>query len=510
MTTRAAPKAARPTPKSSLKTTGKGQGKGDKQSTNVLEIVPGRFNETDWLSLIETDETENFIADIFENIWKDVSEQIQQTYLRRQLISFTLMRAENALSTVVQWAFLERDESKPADGYFWIDDDEPIPCSMDNWGEGVVPACREERPQEIDISSLSMSERSPSAPLKSQRSDHIDPIQRPSTSSSYSDTHTKQFDDPLDKENKTTRSMETDIDETPRKPPTRRLSFHKKSSSHDILVIETQPPKLEPLGDLFQRTSTINTSKNRRVVAPKGLSHFGSDTLQSMTNITESTATLTKSIRKAESKIFDDQHIEEIISKAPAAAHSMLKSILSRPPGYRELELNDEGNVVSITKLDPDKLATKSIRLSCDIVKPRKPKNEIRSTGKQTRSMKLSRSDPKFAPMKLVLPEQSTEVGDLIHPVPGVLYEDSRLKKGDPKRYQTGMARYLNFHDEIRPLKPIAQSSDFTVLRTANDLLRLSNSFNNENDDNPDSQIPKLHRLARIPPIMSASTTSST
>lgn len=24
---------------------------------------------------------------------------------------------------------------------------EPMPCSMDNWGEGVVPACREEQPK---------------------------------------------------------------------------------------------------------------------------------------------------------------------------------------------------------------------------------------------------------------------------------------------------------------------------------------------------------------------------
>ncbi len=59
---------------------------------------------------------------------------------------------------------MERDESKPADGDFWTEDDgerktsdfdllccfvfkEPIPCAMDNWGEGVVPACREEYPQ---------------------------------------------------------------------------------------------------------------------------------------------------------------------------------------------------------------------------------------------------------------------------------------------------------------------------------------------------------------------------
>lgn len=26
---------------------------------------------------------------------------------------------------------------------------EPVPSTMDNWGEGVVPACREERPQRL-------------------------------------------------------------------------------------------------------------------------------------------------------------------------------------------------------------------------------------------------------------------------------------------------------------------------------------------------------------------------
>ena len=39
----------------------------------------------------------------------------------------------------------------------------------------------------------------------------------------------------------------------------------------------------------------------------------------------------------------------------------------------------------------------------------------------------------------LVLPEQSTDIGDLIQPVPGVFYEDSRLKKGDPRRYQVSI-----------------------------------------------------------------------
>jgi hypothetical protein len=48
-----------------------------------------------------------------------------------------------------------------------------------------------------------------------------------------------------------------------------------------------------------------------------------------------------------------------------------------------------------------------------------------------------------------VLPEHSTNVGDLIQPVPGVLYEDSKLKKGDTRRYKVYHERFffsLFFH----------------------------------------------------------------
>jgi hypothetical protein len=102
MTTRAASKQGRAPGKTSIKAPGKDQSKGDKQPTNVLEIVPGKFNETDWLSLLENDDTEDFIADLFEGIWTETSKQIQQIYIRKQLLSFTVMMTENALSNVIQ------------------------------------------------------------------------------------------------------------------------------------------------------------------------------------------------------------------------------------------------------------------------------------------------------------------------------------------------------------------------------------------------------------------------
>lgn len=102
MTSRATAKPPRSTTKPTVKTPGKDQIKNDKQPANLIEIIPGKFNELDWLTIIENDDTEDFIADIFDNVWTDVSGQIQQIYIRRQLLPFTLMMTENALSNVIQ------------------------------------------------------------------------------------------------------------------------------------------------------------------------------------------------------------------------------------------------------------------------------------------------------------------------------------------------------------------------------------------------------------------------
>ncbi|CAF1551381.1 unnamed protein product [Adineta steineri] len=546
MSTRAGSKQGKPAGRSTTKTSGKDLSKTDKQPPSVIEIVPGKFNESDWISLLENDDTEDFIADIFESIWTETSKQIQQIHIRKQLLPFTLMMTENALSNVIQWAFLERDEPKPSSGNFWTEDTEPIPCIMDNWGEGVVPACREERPQSMRESSFSMADRPVTAPVSIPILEAIDQIRRPSTGSSVgSSIRTSHSNSRAKKLSKINESIDieqhikldpwTNTDsndniltqkESSTEYDTNRSSFEQKHYNHDVLVIQTQPPKLEPLAELFQppRMTTkssstqsiplISSTKRRNINQSKLSSQFGSDAVASTTNMSETTTT--KSHKKpSESKIYDDQQIEEVISKAPVATHAMLKSILSRPPGYRELDLDEYGNVIAIAKLDPDKIASKNIRVKCDLVKPRKPAMEIRPPPTKTpQQIKTDRSASKYASVKIVLPEQSTEVGDLIQPVAGVLYEDSRLKKGDPGQYQSGTAKFTNYYDENNPLKPIAQRSNLALIQVANDLLQKSkenNNNNNDDDDNNDrdSQIPKLHRLARIPPIMSGSGTTS-
>ena len=102
MASRAGGKSVRGGTKGTVKTPGKDQVKGEKAPTTILEIVPGKFNENDWLAVLDNDETEDFISDIFEDMWNDASKQIQQIYIRRQLLPYTLMMTENALSNVIQ------------------------------------------------------------------------------------------------------------------------------------------------------------------------------------------------------------------------------------------------------------------------------------------------------------------------------------------------------------------------------------------------------------------------
>jgi hypothetical protein len=102
MSTRTTTKPGRPPAKPTVKLPGNNQPKTDKQPTSVLEIIPGKFNETDWLSLLESDDTEDYIADIFDDVWRQTSKQIQEIYIRKQLLPFTLMMTENALSNVIQ------------------------------------------------------------------------------------------------------------------------------------------------------------------------------------------------------------------------------------------------------------------------------------------------------------------------------------------------------------------------------------------------------------------------
>ncbi|CAF5221973.1 unnamed protein product [Rotaria magnacalcarata] len=129
---------------------------------------------------------------------------------------------------------------------------------MDNWGEGVVPACREERPQSIEELPLPDVERPASVPINIQTSQHFDLAQRPSRSSSvnssiHSMTQTKQRSRTESNHRPNTNEQsasDNDDDqalarkESLIKKGISQLSVAQKPYNHDILVIQNQPTKV--------------------------------------------------------------------------------------------------------------------------------------------------------------------------------------------------------------------------------------------------------------------------
>ena len=143
-----------------------------------------------------------------------------------------------------------------------------------------------------------------------------------------------------------------------------------------------------------------------------------------------------KSNKKNDPKLFDDQHVEDLISKAPVAAHSMLKvtcphsflrritsAFLEHPESttgvprartrrvrqrhrYRQTRprqtWTEEVRLVARIRL-PSLMrpATRSIRVKCDVVKVRKPVIEARLAPKQAQQIKSVRTESDSSPIKL-------------------------------------------------------------------------------------------------------------
>ena len=62
-----------------------------------------------------------------------------------------------------------------------------------------------------------------------------------------------------------------------------------------------------------------------------------------------------KTLPREKNYVSEIKKLEEPISKAPVACHSILKTLLSRPINLREIEIDSDGNIQTIAKLDFDK-----------------------------------------------------------------------------------------------------------------------------------------------------------
>ncbi|XP_072434877.1 uncharacterized protein C2orf81 homolog isoform X2 [Chiloscyllium punctatum] len=108
---------------------------------SVVEIIPGRFTENDWLSMVSTEDAECQIGDIIDDIVNQVLDGCYRVYIEKQLLPFTISQAKDAILQIIEWQFLMYDpgERNVALDPNWQEDDEPVAYLTDSWAQGSVP-----------------------------------------------------------------------------------------------------------------------------------------------------------------------------------------------------------------------------------------------------------------------------------------------------------------------------------------------------------------------------------
>ncbi|XP_073506354.1 uncharacterized protein C2orf81 homolog isoform X2 [Phyllobates terribilis] len=265
----------------------------------TVDIIPGRFTEDDWMSMVTAEDGEDVVGDLVDSLISHVMEECLTVYLQQQVIPYTVSQARDAMLQIVQWTFVPRDEGKhkPDSESTW--QEEPQPCPHDSWAQGCVPVTQ--------------------------------PVRTP---------HFSQSQHPI-----------TDIqEETPRTgEPAGAKEDPPQSSQEQVPILKIYaPPSPQPV---IKPTPPTAPPKTRPVYRP----HRGPLRSAGLKNITKSLEEtekemLLKQLDKKESAN------EETIDLLPTSLHNILKIQLGRPPQKKDVIYDHAGNVLSVPKVELCKL----------------------------------------------------------------------------------------------------------------------------------------------------------
>uniref|UniRef100_A0A4X2LQL2 Uncharacterized protein n=1 Tax=Vombatus ursinus TaxID=29139 RepID=A0A4X2LQL2_VOMUR len=132
-----------------------------------IEIVPGRLNESEWISLMGIEEGEDVVGDVLAELLARVMDAAFKVYLTQQCIPFTISQAREAMLQITEWRFLARDEGETdvAEDPTWGEDEEPRASTTDTWAQGSVPVLHAPSPAiPTGLESSSQPEVMPSPP----------------------------------------------------------------------------------------------------------------------------------------------------------------------------------------------------------------------------------------------------------------------------------------------------------------------------------------------------------
>lgn len=283
------------------------------------DIIPGKFNENQWNSMIEQENSQDFVLDLLDEILDCTVQVIHDKYIQSQLQPYSVHAAKDLLLQIIESRFLEHDlgEVSPANDVTWQEDEEPVPCVTDSWSQGSVPVQRcESRP---------LSARSESRTLTQSYSETDSLEISPRTEVEEAD-ETKNEDEPSTEQGETTQtSCEPDLsismDVVPSPPPTSRVV----SPGRRKHVVKTAGKKTKQ-----SNKKKMDQNENQR-----------------------------------------DLNVEDTvdpgqIKTATKPVHQIRTS--RAPPGEQEVTYDERGNIVAMMRISVDQLPTHRIRPRYDIL----------------------------------------------------------------------------------------------------------------------------------------------
>lgn len=285
----------------------------------ATEIVPGKFNESDWNAMVERDSSEDFILDIVDEVMGNTMDGIYKVYIDQQLLPFTISQAKDAILQIIEWQFLARDEGE--EGVVessWVQDEEPDAAVTDCWAQGSVP-------KTLIPSPLTVVDEEDECKVEEEESE---------------------------KEEEDAEAEEPELED--------KVSEGEAPEEGDIQAAAAEAAAAETKKEEEKAKKKKKFKPYRGKLKSAGVSR------------------MTESLEETEMKMYMTEmaaysspyEVSSNILTMPASCHSILRVQNGRPPGNKDVEYDEMGNVVAVMRLDAERLPNHRVNVKYQVVDP--------------------------------------------------------------------------------------------------------------------------------------------
>ncbi|XP_076468058.1 uncharacterized protein LOC143298889 [Babylonia areolata] len=286
----------------------------------ATEIVPGKFNESDWNAMVERDNAEDFIQDIVDEVLGNTMDAIYKLYIEKQLMPFTITQAKDAILQIIEWQFLARDEGEEGiTESNWLQDEEPDAAVTDCWAQGSVPKTHVPHP----------------SPIPEEEEEKV-------------------AEEEIEREDEKVEPEEPEMED-------------KVSEGEEPEEADAQAAEAEAAAASEAKKKEEEKAKKKRKFKP----YRGKLKSAGVSRMTESLEETEINMFMEEMAAAMSQHeVSGNLLTMPASCHSILRVQNGRPPGNKDVEYDEMGNVVAVMKLDTEKLPNHRVNVRYRVVDP--------------------------------------------------------------------------------------------------------------------------------------------